>query len=452
MDHTDDAPVPDERSGGGGAAADSVGALLGRCLRVVGATRVFGSSASGITGVPGLGHVRVDEPILAALLGDAQGRIGSGPGVALLPGRRLRLSASPSTQVVPVVVDDPSLLPEAIATWSVGSASGCAELVLDLDLDAPVPEGLAPVAVGDAGQLMTLSPSLADFSTLVLAGPGVVRAGQVDALRAFATQAGVGVVNTWGAKGLLAWDSPHHFGTAGLQARDFELAGFGDAQLVIAVGVDPDEAPRRLWSTGAQVLEVEPWQLAALAYNWPDPPPVPPYPALYRELSAALGPLYESDASPLTPARAARDLSLVRPPGALVAADPGPAGLWIARTFPTTEPGSVVVPARRADGFAVAAAMVCSLDHRRAFAVTTAPFDPVTEALIDLAGRVGSEFVLCAWGADEAWSDARAHEVALRTALEAPGIARVGVPVDFSWTRTLVDVAGEIVAWSDHGG
>jgi hypothetical protein len=431
-------------------APDTVGSLLASCLSVVGATRVFGSSSSGVVGIPGLGHVRVDEPILATVLADAQGRIGPGPGVALLPGRRLRLSASPGTTVVPVVVDDPALLAEAVATWTVGSAFGCVELVLDLDLDAPVPPGVAPVVVDDgAGQLLTLSPSLADFTTLVLAGPGVVRARQIDALQAFAAQAGVGVVNTWGAKGVFPWDSPHHYGTAGMQARDFELAGFADAQLVIAVGVDPDEAPRRLWAHG-QVLEVEPWQLAALAYNWPDPEPVPPYPALYRELSAALGPLYDSDASPLTPARAARDLSLARPAGALVAADPGPAGLWVARTFPTTEPGSVIVPSRRADGFAVAAGMVSSLGGRRAIAVTTSPFDPVTEALLDLAGLVGSELVLCEWGADETWSDADAHRVALRSALAAPGIAHVGVPVDFSWTRTLVDVAGEIIAWQDH--
>lgn len=424
----------------------TIGELLGQCLRVVGANRVFGSSASGISGVAGLGHVRVDEPVLATVLADAQGRIGPGPGAALLPGRRLRLSASPGTDVVPVVVDDPALLVEAVATWTVGAVFGCAELVLDLDLDAPVPDGVAPMAVDDAGQLLTLSPSLAEFDTLVLAGPGVVRAGRIEALQAFAAQAGVGVVNTWGAKGVFAWDSPHHYGTAGLQERDFELAGFGEAQLVIAVGVDPDEAPRRLWAHG-QVLEVEPWQLAALAYNWPEPGPVPPYPALYRELSGALGPLYDSDAAPLTPARAARDLSLVRPRGALVAADPGPAGLWIARTFPTTEPGSVLVPSRRADGFAVAAAMVSSLDQRRAFAVTTSPFDPVTDALVELAGRVGSAFVLCEWGADEVWSDAVAHKVALRSALDAPGIAHVGVPVDFTWTRTLVDVAGPIVAW-----
>lgn len=444
---TDDNAQPD----GQGPAPQTVGQLLGRSLQAVGVTRIFGSSASGISGVPGLGHLRVDEPVLASLLADAQGRIIRGPGAALLPQRRLRLSSQPGAVVVPVVLDDPALLPEAIASWSVGSVFGAAELVLDLDLDAPAPRGVEPQVMDHAGQLMTLSPSLADFRMLVIAGPGVVRDNQVAALRAFASQAGVGVVNTWGAKGVFPWDDPHHFGTAGLQARDFELAGFGDAELVIAVGLDRDEAPIGLWAHG-QVLDVEPIQLAALAYNWPEPKEVAPYPRLYTELARALEPLYESSRSPLSPARAARDLSLVRPKGGLVAADPGPAGLWVARTFPTVEPGSVVVPSQFVSGFAVAAAMVASLDDRPAIAVTTAPFDPITDALIDLAGSLSSSFVLAEWGADVTWSEATAHKVALRSALDAPGIAHVPTPIDFSQTKVLIEVAGEVIAWSPDGG
>ena len=77
---------------------------------------------------------------------------------------------------------------------------------------------------------------------------------------------------------------------------------------------------------------------------------MPPYPPLYAELSAALADLYADDSVPLNPAKAAADLGAARPAGALVAADPGPAGLWIARTFPTTESGSVIVPSRPVAG------------------------------------------------------------------------------------------------------
>ena len=57
--------------------------------------------------------------------------------------------------------------------------------------------------------------------------------------------ASLGVLNTWGAKGVFDWRSRHHLATAGLQEHDFALAGLGDADLIVATGVDPDEAPLR---------------------------------------------------------------------------------------------------------------------------------------------------------------------------------------------------------------
>ena len=103
-----------------------------------------------------------------------------------------------------------------------------------------------------------------DARRVVLAGPGVVaRDGAVEGLRAFAAAANVGVANTWGAKGVFNWDSPHHLGTVGLQARDFELLGFADHDLIIATGVDRLEV--RGGFALAPVRHVAPGDLAALA-------------------------------------------------------------------------------------------------------------------------------------------------------------------------------------------
>lgn len=174
----------------------------------------------------------------------------------------------------------------------------------------------------------------------ILVGPGVVQAGCGEGLRAFAARVGCGVVNTWGAKGVLRWDDPLHFGTAGLQARDFELAGLGAVDVLVTSGLDPREVTAHPWAGSAEVLDLPPDALASAAPDLPagtlDRPP------LYTELAAVVGPMYEQPGSP--PWRAAA-LAASLPPGGLVVGEPGLAGFWLARTFPTTEPGSVCVPA-----------------------------------------------------------------------------------------------------------
>ena len=92
--------------------------------------------------------------------------------------------------------------------------------------------------------------------TAMLAGPGVLRDRAVDGLREFAAAANIGVANTWGAKGVFNWDSPHHLGTCGLQAHDFELLGFGELDLLWVVGLDPEESPPERYELGARVVPI----------------------------------------------------------------------------------------------------------------------------------------------------------------------------------------------------
>jgi len=184
------------------------------------------------------------------------------------------------------------------------------------------------------------------LSTLgILAGPGVVRAGCVDELQAFAHRVGCGVVNTWGAKGVFRWDDPFHFGTAGLQARDFELAGLADVDVLVTTGLEAAEVTSRPWDGRAEVIDVAPEHLAEIELVLP--PGTMDRPALYTELAAVVGPMYDQPGSP--PARAAA-LAASLPDDGVVVADPGLVGFWIARTFPTARPGSVLITAEGVDG------------------------------------------------------------------------------------------------------
>ena len=101
-------------------------------------------------------------------------------------------------------------------------------------------------------------------TVVLLAGPGIVRHEAVAGLHDLAVSAGIGVLNTWGAKGVFDWRSRHHLATIGLQADDFVLSGLQEADLIIATGLDPHESPDARWRL-APACTVPPAGLAPLA-------------------------------------------------------------------------------------------------------------------------------------------------------------------------------------------
>jgi thiamine pyrophosphate-dependent acetolactate synthase large subunit-like protein len=280
----------------------------------------------------------------------------------------------------------------------------------------------------------------------VLAGPWVIALDCVEGLRELALTANIPVANTWGAKGVFPWDSPHHMGTCGLQARDFELLGFADYDTIVATGIDPEESPQERFAL-APVVEVPPTKLGELAREvTPAADPISPN-ELYQRLSKVAQPGFVDDRVPLHPARAVADLRAALPAEGVITADPGWAGLWVARTFPTTDPGTVIVPATRARGIAAALALVVALRGLPAMAVTTEPLDHTTLAVLELATELGASLVVDVWGAGGPVRRAGDHLAHLETAVSEPGVTILDVPVDASLTRKLVDAAGPVVAW-----
>ena len=283
---------------------------------------------------------------------------------------------------------------------------------------------------------------------VVLAGPRVIDEGTLEGLRAFAGEGGLGVANTWGTKGVFGWDSPHHLGTCGLQARDFELLGWAGAATILTTGLT-DEVETERYAL-APVVDIPPDDLADLAgMVRADSTPTN---ELYPRLAAIAQPGYVDDKVPLHPARAAADLGATLPPGGLVAADPGAAGLWVARTFPTPalapgEPRRVVVPARREPGVATKLASEAARAGRAAMAVTTSPLDAETRRLVDVATDERLDLVVAAWGESGTLRDADDHAARLAAALVTEGVTVVEVPVALDDTRLLVDAAGDVVAW-----
>ena len=264
---------------------------------------------------------------------------------------------------------------------------------------------------------------------VVLAGPGVVRAGCVPGLQALAAALSAGVLNTWGAKGVFDWRSPHHLATAGLQRDDWKLGGLADADLIIATGLDPDET-RGDWRL-APVVEVEPGELEALAAEVERLPGEIVVPPLRERLAAMTQAGWTVEHAPLPPTRVTKNYSEVFGVGRFVAADPGVAGYWVARTFSTQELGSVYVPATTEPGLAAGAAQ-----ERNGLLVTDADPGDVGDLMVEL------------WAPDGDRLDAAEHLARLQEGWS--GVRTIAT--DPSQLDAAIDAAGPIIAWGGIDG
>jgi hypothetical protein len=340
---------------------------------------------------------------------------------------------------------------------------GSAAIALELGFDPARVDGAVSVPVG---RDPSIAPSLpapelpADGGPftfdLVLAGSEVIRSGAVEALRDLADRTGLGVLNVFTAKGLFRWDSPYHLGTAGLQLHDFALAGLTPDRSILAVGVGADECPApilrdaglspdRAWPI-RRIATERLASLGGLVRAAHDGPPV--LGELHQRLSGVAQPLYRVEDVPLNPARAAADIGESLPDGGVVTLEPSTSGWWVARTLPTTQLGSVRVPAAGRPGLAVAAALVASIEGRPAVAVVEAPVRPENRALIELARSRDADLVVAVWGDDGDIASPEDHRERLRAALAKPGVTELSIPVAFTAaTELLTNAAGPLAAW-----
>lgn len=420
-----------------------VAQAVAETLTDAGVRRVWGTGAP----VDGVSTVVVAEPSLTALFGGADAAL-HGTGCSTDGSGTIRLHAAPGgAPEVHVVVDDARLVREAVRRAVVEATFGT-DVTVEIDVDpaAPCPAPtLRPdpkdMSDGDVGRVVAV---LDTPDACVVVGPGVLRDGAVVALRALAAAAGVGVLNTWGAKGLFVWSDPHHLATAGLQRDDFALAGVRAGSFV-AVGLDPAEAPG-LPEPAVTVAGRDLDGLVSRVRRRAGDVPVPP---LRTRLEALVSQWWAAPpSSPPAPAALVRAYATWLGPDGLVASEAGDAGFWVARTFPTVALGQAVVPARRVDGVAAAVAFLARLDDsdRRVLAVVDAA-GPVTDAVVDIAALAGRPLTVARWD-DGTVVDLDDHLAAVDGAHGAGG-GEVRVGVDGTDRSEIEAVAGPVVAWGD---
>src|ERR671915_486477 len=228
---------------------------------------------------------------------------------------------------------------------------------------------------------------------VVLAGNGVARTGAAPALREFARATGIGVAETFMGKGGLDYVDPHALGTVGIQSRDYALAGFDDADVVICVGYDLVEHSPANWNPGKDKrivcidtvsAEVDEYFmtdvdligdlyhiLVRLAEELRATPHSPDRSRLNDIVLGRFESARDDDAFPMQPPRALWEIRQVLGRDDILVSDVGLHKLWIARMFPAHEPDTVFIANGLAGmGIALPTAIAAKLVHPDRHVVT----------------------------------------------------------------------------------
>jgi acetolactate synthase I/II/III large subunit len=231
-------------------------------------------------------------------------------------------------------------------------------------------------------------------SPIVLAGNGVARVGAAPALREFARATGIPVAETFMGKGLIDYEDPHGAGVVGLQQRDYELAGFEDADVVITVGYDLVEHDPVNWNPrgNKKIVCIDTVAPEVDEHFVTD---VDLIGDIYHILSrlaeecrhtsftpSAERPLHDlvlrhfeqgrdDEAFPMHPPRVLWELREVLGREDILISDVGLHKLWIARMFPAAEPETVMIANGLAGmGIAVPTAIAAKLVRPERHVVT----------------------------------------------------------------------------------
>ncbi|MEM7410739.1 MAG: acetolactate synthase large subunit [Myxococcota bacterium] len=205
---------------------------------------------------------------------------------------------------------------------------------------------------------------------VILAGNGTIRKRASRQLRRFAAATGIGVINTFMAKGSVDRDDPQCLFTIGLQAKDLVACAIDAADLVISLGYDMVEYPPSLWNPrrdkrilhidflpaevdGHYRAEVEVvgdlahtlWMLNERVAAHPVSFDATEQAAVRRDMLADFAIHKEDDTrGTIRPQKALWDAREVLGPEDVLLSDVGAHKMWIARYYQCHEPNTCLIP------------------------------------------------------------------------------------------------------------
>ncbi len=423
LDHSSISFIPVRHEQGGAYMADVYGRLTGRAGVCLG---TLGPGATNL--LTGVADAFLDRAPLVALTGQT--------GI-----ERMHKESHQYLDVVDMMrpvtkwntrVSEPSIVPEVVRKafkLAETEKPGPTHLELPEDVMAapleaePLPRG-NPVRTEPTGDEVARAAEIISGarSPVALVGHGVVRGRATAALRRLVHRTGIPVAATFMGKGSVDFTDARSLGAVGLQAGDYEMAGFGEADVVIAIGYDLVEHSPRFWNPlrdkNIVCLDTVPAEVDE--HYLPSVELIGDLGGVIEQLTEACGDLNvtsgstrlrdlvrgrfeqaEDDPSfPMQPPRVLYDIRQALGREDVLVSDVGLHKLWIGRMFPAHEPNTVLIANGLAGmGFAIPAAIATKLVYpdRKVVAVSGDGGFLMNCQELETAVRLKTPFVNVVW-------------------------------------------------------
>ena len=262
---------------------------------------------------------------------------------------------------------------------------------------------------------------------VIIAGNGCVRKRASKQLRRFCETTGIGVINTFMAKGAVDMDADYCLYTIGLSSRDHVAQAIDDADLIITLGFDMVEYHPRLWNPDGNKSIIHADFLAAEidAHYHPEAELIGDLAHTLWMLNERLeqSPRLEFDFTTQSESRRRmgadfaeyrddRSAASIRPqkvlwdtrqalgPEDILLSDVGAHKMWIARYYQCHQPNTCLIPNGFCSmGFALPGAIAASLVHpdRKVLAICGDGGFLMNSQEMETATRLGSDIVVMVW-------------------------------------------------------
>ncbi len=329
-------------------------------------------------------------------------------------------------------LSDPRIIPEVVRkAFKLAEAEKPGATHIELPEDvmekeieaAPLPRREAVEPEPQARELLRAADLIhGALNPVVLAGNGAIRNRATPAVREFVRATGIPVAETFMGKGLLPADDPKQLGSVGLQSGDYAMAGFEDADVVLAIGYDLVEHSPQHWNAGRDKkivcidslpAEIDEYFiphvelvgdlyhiLTRLAEECRHVPHTGGSARLREVVLGRFEAAKHDDGFPVQPPRALWEIRQALGRKDILVSDVGLHKLWIGRMFPAYEPNTVLIANGLAGmGFALPAAIAAKLVHpdRKVVAVSGDGGFLMNCQELETAMRLKTAFVTVIW-------------------------------------------------------